>query len=119
MSSASSSLERSPSMAGLPPSTPTLPSSSHAPKSTSPAYSMPSCPSTQTSARHLVDCLRYLFEAAELAHLPDAPRLHLRLEAFIRQELVPKSAGTDTSLASCIFTEIDAISPWSTTKSPV
>ncbi|KAG6374018.1 hypothetical protein JVT61DRAFT_4654 [Boletus reticuloceps] len=31
--------------------------------------------------RHLVDCLRYLFEAAALAQLPDAPRLYLRLEA--------------------------------------
>ncbi|KAG9311040.1 hypothetical protein JVU11DRAFT_8938 [Chiua virens] len=61
--------------------------------------------------RHLVDCLRYLFEAAELAHLPDAPRLYLRLEAFVRQELVPtiKSAGADASLAFRIFNEIDSL----------
>lgn len=61
--------------------------------------------------RHLVDCLRYLFEAAELAQLPDAPRLYLRLEAFVRQELVPaaKSAGADASLASRIFKEIDSL----------
>ena len=61
--------------------------------------------------RHLVDCLRYLFDAAELAHLPDAPRLHLRLEAFVRQELVPttKSAGADASLAGRIFTEIESL----------
>jgi hypothetical protein len=58
--------------------------------------------------RHLVDCLRYLFEAAELAQLPDAPRLYLRLEAFVRQELVP-AAKSDASLASRIFKEIDAL----------
>ena len=61
--------------------------------------------------RHLVDCLRYLVEAAELAQLPDAPRLYLRLEAFVRQELVPpaKSAGPDASLASRIFKEIGSL----------
>ena len=61
--------------------------------------------------RHLIDCLRYLFEAAELAHLPDPPRLYLRLEAFVRQELVPatKSVGPDTSLASRIFKEIESL----------
>ncbi|KAH0834004.1 hypothetical protein J3R83DRAFT_11240 [Lanmaoa asiatica] len=61
--------------------------------------------------RHLVDCLRYLFEAAGLAQLPDAPRLCLRLEAFVRQELVPatKSAGPDASLAFRIFKEIELL----------
>lgn len=61
--------------------------------------------------RHLIDCLRYLFEAAELAHLPDPPRLYLRLEAFVRQELVPatKSAGADASLAFRIFKEIELL----------
>jgi nuclear pore complex protein Nup205 len=61
--------------------------------------------------RHLVDCLRYLFEAVELAELPDAPRLYIRLEAFVRQELVPpiKIAGVDISLAQSIFKEIEAL----------
>lgn len=61
--------------------------------------------------RHLVDCLRYLFEAAGLAQLPDPPRLYLRLEAFARQELVPatKLAGPDASLAFRIFKEIESL----------
>ncbi|KAG8215255.1 hypothetical protein J3R82DRAFT_8809, partial [Butyriboletus roseoflavus] len=61
--------------------------------------------------RHLVDCLCYLFEAAGLAQLPDSSRLYLRLEAFVRQELVPatKSAGADASLAFRIFKEIQSL----------
>ncbi|KIJ60466.1 hypothetical protein HYDPIDRAFT_98637 [Hydnomerulius pinastri MD-312] len=58
--------------------------------------------------RHLVDCLRYLFEAAELAQVPDAPRLYVRIEAYVRQELV-KVVGADVSLAHRIFNEIDAL----------
>lgn len=59
--------------------------------------------------RHLVDCLRYIFEAAELADLPDAPRLYKRLEAFARQELVPviRGPGGDMSLALRIFKELE------------
>lgn len=61
--------------------------------------------------RHLVDCLCYLFEAAALAQLSDPSRLHLRLEAFVRQELVPatKSVGADASLAFRIFKEIQSL----------
>ncbi|KAF9219350.1 hypothetical protein BS17DRAFT_804452 [Gyrodon lividus] len=61
--------------------------------------------------RHLVDCLRYLVEAAELAELPDAPRLYIRLEAFVRQELAPviKGTGADVSLAQRIFKEIEVL----------
>lgn len=61
--------------------------------------------------RHLIDCLRYLLEAAELAQSPDPPRLYLRLEAFVRQELIPaaKSAGPDASLACRIFKEIESL----------
>ena len=61
--------------------------------------------------RHLIDCLRYLFEAAELARLPDPPRLYLRLEAFVRQELVPaaRSAGPEAPLAFRIFREIESL----------
>lgn len=61
--------------------------------------------------RHLVDCLRFLFEAAESAQLPDTPRLYVRLETFLRQELVPtiKLDGRDVSLAYRIFKEIESL----------
>ena len=61
--------------------------------------------------RHLVDCLRFLFEAAESAQLPDAPRLYVRLETFLRQELVPtvKVDGKGGSLAYRIFKEIESL----------
>ncbi|KAF8415445.1 hypothetical protein L210DRAFT_988479 [Boletus edulis BED1] len=45
---------------------------------------------------------------AALAQLPDAPRLYLRLEVFVKQELVPTSKP-DASLASRIFNEIESI----------
>jgi hypothetical protein len=59
--------------------------------------------------RHLVDCLRYIFEAAELAESPDAPRLYKRLDAFARQDLVPptKGPGEEVSLALRIFKELE------------
>ncbi|KAG0707241.1 nucleoporin Nup186/Nup192/Nup205 [Suillus ampliporus] len=59
--------------------------------------------------RHLVDCLRYIFEAAELAELPDAPRLFKRLEAFARQELVlpVRGPGGEVSLALRVFKELE------------
>lgn len=59
--------------------------------------------------RHLVDCLRYIFEAAEMAELPDAPRLYKRLDAFSRQDLVPptKGPGGEVSLALRIFKELE------------
>jgi hypothetical protein len=59
--------------------------------------------------RHLVDCLRYIFEAAELAELPDAPRLYKRLDAFARQDLVPpmKGPGGEASLALRVFKELE------------
>ncbi|KAG1816317.1 nucleoporin Nup186/Nup192/Nup205 [Suillus subaureus] len=59
--------------------------------------------------RHLVDCLRYIFEAAELAELPDAPRLYKRLDAFARQDLVlsAKGPGGEVSLALRIFKELE------------
>lgn len=61
--------------------------------------------------RHLVDCLRYIFEAAELAELPDAPRLYKRLDAFARQDLVPptKGPGGDISLALRIFKKLEKL----------
>jgi nuclear pore complex protein Nup205 len=60
--------------------------------------------------RHLVDCLRYIFEAAELANAPDAPRVFTRLDAFARQYLIPAvhaPAGGDVTLAFTIFREIE------------
>lgn len=59
--------------------------------------------------RHLVDCLRYIFEAAEMAELPDAPRLYKRLDAFSRQDLIPptKGPGGEASLALRIFKELE------------
>ncbi|KAG6331906.1 hypothetical protein ID866_7182, partial [Astraeus odoratus] len=61
--------------------------------------------------RQLVDCLRFLFEAAELAQEPDAPRLYVRLEAFVRQDLIPavKMDGKEVTLAHRIFREIESL----------
>ncbi|KAI6038837.1 nucleoporin Nup186/Nup192/Nup205 [Pisolithus marmoratus] len=61
--------------------------------------------------RHLVDCLRFLFEAADLAQSSDAPRLYVRLEAFLRQELVSavKVDGKDVTLAGRIFRTIESL----------
>ncbi|KAI6135337.1 nucleoporin Nup186/Nup192/Nup205 [Pisolithus thermaeus] len=61
--------------------------------------------------RHLVDCLRFLFEAAELAQSSEAPRLYVRLEAFLRQELVSavKLDGKDVTLANRIFRTIESL----------
>ncbi|KAI5985097.1 nucleoporin Nup186/Nup192/Nup205 [Pisolithus albus] len=61
--------------------------------------------------RHLVDCLRFLFEAAELAQSSDAPRLYVRLEAFLRQELVSgvQPDGKDVTLANRIFRTIESL----------
>jgi nuclear pore complex protein Nup205 len=55
--------------------------------------------------RHLVDCLRYIFEAAELAEAGDVPRIFMRLDAFTRQYLIP--AGADVTLAFVIFQEME------------
>lgn len=60
--------------------------------------------------RHLVDCLRYIFEAAQLAETADVPRIFLRLDAFTRQHLIPSSktsTGGDVTLAFTIFRELE------------
>jgi nuclear pore complex protein Nup205 len=60
--------------------------------------------------RHLVDCLRYIFEAAELAEAAEVPRIFKLLDAFTRQKLIPAvhaPAGGDVSLAFTIFQEIE------------
>jgi nuclear pore complex protein Nup205 len=60
--------------------------------------------------RHLVDCLRYIFEAAELAEATDVPRIFMQLDAFTRQQLIPAAhppAGGDVTLAFTIFREME------------
>jgi len=60
--------------------------------------------------RHLVDCLRYIFEAAESAESANVPRIFQLLDAFTRQELIPAAhapAGGDVTLAFTIFREIE------------
>ena len=62
--------------------------------------------------RHLVDCLRYIFEAAELAKAGDVPRIFMRLDAFTQQHLIPAvhaPAGGDITLAFTIFQEIETL----------
>jgi nuclear pore complex protein Nup205 len=60
--------------------------------------------------RHLVDCLRYIFEAAEVAEAADVPMIFERLNTFTQQELIPARcapAGGDVTLASTIFREME------------
>ncbi|KAH7924355.1 hypothetical protein BV22DRAFT_1035258 [Leucogyrophana mollusca] len=59
--------------------------------------------------RHLVDCLRYILEAAEVAETPDAPRLYARLDAFVRSELVPgtRVSGGEVPLAHRIMSQTE------------
>lgn len=62
--------------------------------------------------RHLVDCLRYIFEAAELAESADAPRIFKRLDAFTKQQLIPairSPAGGEVTLAASVFKEIETL----------
>ncbi|EGO28547.1 hypothetical protein SERLADRAFT_413403 [Serpula lacrymans var. lacrymans S7.9] len=59
--------------------------------------------------RYLADCMRYIFEAAELAQIAGASRLYHRVETFARHELIPavKVPGGEIPLAYRIFREID------------
>lgn len=62
--------------------------------------------------RHLVDCLRYIFEAAELAESADAPRIFKRLDAFTKQQLIPairSPAGGEVTLAASVLKEIETL----------
>ncbi|KAI0324921.1 hypothetical protein GY45DRAFT_1331027 [Cubamyces sp. BRFM 1775] len=58
--------------------------------------------------RETADCLRYILEAAEAAERPDAPPLCLRINQFVRQQLLQLGgrAGAGLSLAMKIFQEI-------------
>lgn len=58
--------------------------------------------------RQLAECLRYIFEAAAIAETPQASQLYVRLDHFVRQQLLPAPGGRNTglSLAVKIFQEI-------------
>lgn len=57
--------------------------------------------------RHLVDCLRYILEAAELAESVGAPGIIVRLNAFTRQQLIftGQSSKGEPNLALALFKE--------------
>ncbi|CAL1713365.1 unnamed protein product [Somion occarium] len=57
--------------------------------------------------RHIADCLRFLFEAAELSERPDAPPLFHRLNTFLRQNLLPPPKPQEAPLATKLFKEIE------------
>ncbi|CCM02106.1 uncharacterized protein FIBRA_04183 [Fibroporia radiculosa] len=58
--------------------------------------------------RHLADCLRYIIEAADLGSTGNAPDLYIRLDMFVRQQLLPAPRSTvgGLSLTLKIFQEI-------------
>lgn len=60
--------------------------------------------------RHLVDCIRYLLEAAEAAETPEAPPLYHHIDRYVRNELTaPHIApgGGEIPLAYRIFKEME------------
>ncbi|KAF9815688.1 hypothetical protein IEO21_04405 [Rhodonia placenta] len=57
-----------------------------------------------TRRRHLADCLRYIYEAAEAGQNHDAPMLFARLDEFVRQEFLATRSGP--SLPMKIFQEV-------------
>ncbi|KAJ3995979.1 nucleoporin Nup186/Nup192/Nup205 [Lentinula boryana] len=62
--------------------------------------------------RYLVDCLRYLLEAAEAAESSEAPSLYHHLDRYVRVDLIkPQSmpSGGEIPLAYRIFQEIENI----------
>ena len=62
--------------------------------------------------RHLVDCLRYILEAAELAESADVPRIFKRLDAFTKQHLILATrspAGGEVTLAASVLKEIETL----------
>lgn len=59
-----------------------------------------------TRRRHLAECMQYAFEAAQLWESKDIPPLYVRLEMFVRQQLLPPPKGGGLSLAIRIFQEI-------------
>lgn len=62
--------------------------------------------------RHLADCLRILLAEALNAGAPNASTIHVRLEEFVRRELIPGYvvAGGGVPLAQEILNQIETIS---------
>lgn len=58
--------------------------------------------------RHLVECLRFLLEAAEAATSPDSNITYGRLSAFVRSELISGSSGGE-SLGQRIFNVVESM----------
>ncbi|OBZ74918.1 hypothetical protein A0H81_05368, partial [Grifola frondosa] len=58
--------------------------------------------------RQIAECLRYIFQAAEPAEARDEPPLYQRLDAFVRQHLLPPPGGSGMglSLAIKVFQEM-------------
>lgn len=59
-----------------------------------------------TRRRHLADCMHYIFEAAELGESGNVPPFNVRLEMFVRQQLLPPPRSGGLPLAIKIFQEI-------------
>lgn len=59
--------------------------------------------------RHLVDSLHYLLDAAQLAESTELNSIYRRIEAFVRQSLIPgiTQHGRETTLAYAIFQTIE------------
>ncbi|KAJ3879118.1 nucleoporin Nup186/Nup192/Nup205 [Lentinula edodes] len=62
--------------------------------------------------RHLVDCLRYLFEATEAAEVSEAPPLYYHLDRYVRMDLTKPQhlpGGGELPLAYRIFQEVETL----------
>jgi nuclear pore complex protein Nup205 len=60
--------------------------------------------------RYLVDCLRYLFEATTFAQSPEALPIHIQLESYARQKLIPPPAAGEAHLSHKLLLQIQALS---------
>lgn len=56
--------------------------------------------------RQLADCLRYIFEAAEVAQNTGSPELYSQLEIFVRQQLIAEG----DKLPQRIYNELEKLS---------
>ncbi|TFK69765.1 hypothetical protein BDN72DRAFT_959281 [Pluteus cervinus] len=64
-----------------------------------------------SNRRDLVDCLQFLFQAAEYAGSPQASPLHERIRSFVYEELVPglSPAGGQLTLPYRLFKELEGL----------
>lgn len=58
-----------------------------------------------TRRRQLADCLRYIFEAAEVAQNAEAPQLYEQLEVFVRHQILSENPQFPRKL----FAEMDKL----------